>query len=176
MSATRHAGPNFSLQRFTASPLAFSGRALVVGRGRAGSLGAGPGLPCGRGEAQSGPRLKVLGSDWLAGANHGSLATFCRRIARRSDHDRRRPGRFGSASRVRHRARRRGRQPPACPDRDRRGDYFIEDLHSRNGTFVNGRLIEGRQLLQNGDRLKICDLSFTFYRQLAQRRPDPAAR
>src|SRR5580698_11620076 len=42
-------------------------------------------------------------------------------------------------------------------------DYFIEDLHSRNGTFVNGRSIEGRQLLQNGDRLKICDLTFTFY-------------
>ncbi len=45
-------------------------------------------------------------------------------------------------------------------------NYFVEDLHSRNGTFVNGRLIEGRQLLQNGDRLKICDLSFTFYTQL----------
>ncbi len=41
--------------------------------------------------------------------------------------------------------------------------YYVEDLHSRNGTFVNGQLISGRKLLQDGDRLKICDLSFTFY-------------
>jgi phosphoserine phosphatase RsbU/P len=44
-------------------------------------------------------------------------------------------------------------------------DYFIEDLHSRNGTFVNGQVVQGRQLLQDGDKLKICDLSFTFFRQ-----------
>ena len=43
------------------------------------------------------------------------------------------------------------------------GDYFVEDLHSRNGTFVNGRLIQGRHPLQDGDRLKICDLAFTFF-------------
>ncbi len=43
------------------------------------------------------------------------------------------------------------------------GDFYVEDLHSRNGTFVNGQLIAGRKLLQDGDRLKICDLSFTFY-------------
>jgi sigma-B regulation protein RsbU (phosphoserine phosphatase) len=41
--------------------------------------------------------------------------------------------------------------------------YFVEDLHSRNGTFVNGQQIAGRKLLEDGDRLKICDLSFTFY-------------
>jgi serine phosphatase RsbU (regulator of sigma subunit)/pSer/pThr/pTyr-binding forkhead associated (FHA) protein len=43
------------------------------------------------------------------------------------------------------------------------GQFYVEDLHSRNGTFVNGHLISGRKLLQDGDRLKICDLSFTFY-------------
>jgi serine phosphatase RsbU (regulator of sigma subunit) len=43
------------------------------------------------------------------------------------------------------------------------GKYFVEDLHSRNGTYVNGLLIQGRQLLQDGDRLKICDLSLAFY-------------
>ena len=43
------------------------------------------------------------------------------------------------------------------------GQYFVEDLHSRNGTYVNGELISGRQLLNDADRLKICDLSFTFY-------------
>ncbi len=45
------------------------------------------------------------------------------------------------------------------------GNYFIEDLHSRNGTFVNGRMVQGRVPLADGDRLKICDLTFTFYRQ-----------
>lgn len=44
------------------------------------------------------------------------------------------------------------------------GDYFVEDLHSRNGTMVNGKLIEGRYRLQENDRLKICDLLFTFHR------------
>jgi phosphoserine phosphatase RsbU/P len=43
------------------------------------------------------------------------------------------------------------------------GQYFIEDLHSRNGTFVNGRIIQGRHPLGDGDRVKICDLSFVFY-------------
>jgi sigma-B regulation protein RsbU (phosphoserine phosphatase) len=41
--------------------------------------------------------------------------------------------------------------------------FYIEDLHSRNGTWVNGRAIQGRQQLIDGDRLKICDLSFAFY-------------
>ena len=43
------------------------------------------------------------------------------------------------------------------------GQFFLEDLHSRNGTFVNGQLIQGRYALQDGDRLKICDLSLAFY-------------
>jgi phosphoserine phosphatase RsbU/P len=43
-------------------------------------------------------------------------------------------------------------------------DFYIEDLHSRNGTFVNGKLVQGKRLLADGDRLKICDLLFTFYR------------
>jgi serine phosphatase RsbU (regulator of sigma subunit) len=43
------------------------------------------------------------------------------------------------------------------------GQYFIEDLHSRNGTFVNGRSITARTPLEDGDRLKICDLSLAFY-------------
>jgi serine phosphatase RsbU (regulator of sigma subunit) len=43
------------------------------------------------------------------------------------------------------------------------GGYFVEDLHSRNGTIVNGRAIEERYALQENDRLKICDLLFTFH-------------
>lgn len=53
------------------------------------------------------------------------------------------------------------------------GQYFIEDLHSRNGTFVNGRLIQGRHLLGDGDRLKICDLSLAFYSQQPSDRLPP---
>ena len=50
----------------------------------------------------------------------------------------------------------------ACITRDG-GDYYIEDLHSRNGTFVNGSQIQGRRLLQDGDQLRICELAFTFF-------------
>ena len=54
-------------------------------------------------------------------------------------------------------------------------DYYIEDLHSRNGTFVNGRLVQGKRLLADGDRLKICDLLFTFYHQAPTSEIKPAA-
>jgi phosphoserine phosphatase RsbU/P len=42
------------------------------------------------------------------------------------------------------------------------GNYYIEDLHSRNGTYVNGRLLTGRQLLKENDEIGICELSFVF--------------
>ncbi len=43
------------------------------------------------------------------------------------------------------------------------GQYFLEDLGSRNGTLLNGAPIKGRRLLHDGDQLVICDLSFQFY-------------
>jgi len=43
------------------------------------------------------------------------------------------------------------------------GAFFIEDLHSRNGTFLNGQPIAQRQPLAEGDEFEICDLSFTFH-------------
>jgi serine phosphatase RsbU (regulator of sigma subunit)/pSer/pThr/pTyr-binding forkhead associated (FHA) protein len=43
------------------------------------------------------------------------------------------------------------------------GNFHIEDLHSRNGTFVNGRLLTGRQLLKENDEIGICELSFSFH-------------
>ena len=42
-------------------------------------------------------------------------------------------------------------------------DYFVEDLHSRNGTLVNENVVEGRQKLSENDQLRICDLVFVFH-------------
>ncbi len=45
----------------------------------------------------------------------------------------------------------------------RQGDqYFVEDLGSRNKTYLNGELVQGRQPLQDQDRLQICEVLFTF--------------
>jgi two-component system cell cycle response regulator len=49
------------------------------------------------------------------------------------------------------------------------GDAFIEDLRSRNGTFVNGARIEGRHLLSDGDKIQIgatTILKFTYHDHL----------
>lgn len=61
----------------------------------------------------------------------------------------------------------------------REGDcYFIEDLHSTNGTFVNGEFIK-RHLLKNGDKVELggCVLRFrtddaSETATAAARRPD----
>ncbi len=42
------------------------------------------------------------------------------------------------------------------------GNYYVEDLRSRNGTFVNGSAVTDRQMLSDNDELAICDLSFVF--------------
>lgn len=42
-------------------------------------------------------------------------------------------------------------------------DFFLEDLKSRNGTYLNGELLHGRRKLQENDRVKICDLLFAFH-------------
>lgn len=45
----------------------------------------------------------------------------------------------------------------------RKGEqYWVEDLNSRNGTFLNGQLVSGQQRLQPGDRIRICDVEFEF--------------
>ncbi|NQT16633.1 MAG: FHA domain-containing protein, partial [Planctomycetes bacterium] len=41
--------------------------------------------------------------------------------------------------------------------------YHVEDLNSRNGTFVNDHAIAGRQPLADQDRLRICDVEFIFH-------------
>lgn len=42
------------------------------------------------------------------------------------------------------------------------GKFFIEDLKSRNGTFVNNKEITARTQLNDRDQIKICDNLFTF--------------
>src|SRR5262245_53249488 len=43
-------------------------------------------------------------------------------------------------------------------------DYKLEDLNSRNGTFLNDEVekISGRRTLKLGDVLRVCEVSFTF--------------
>ena len=43
------------------------------------------------------------------------------------------------------------------------GTFYLEDLHSRNGTFWNGLPVNQRQLLGENDEIGICDLAFAFH-------------
>ena len=42
-------------------------------------------------------------------------------------------------------------------------ECFVEDLNSRNGTFVNDRMIFGRQRLEEGDRIRVCDIQLVYH-------------
>ncbi|MFN9626422.1 MAG: SpoIIE family protein phosphatase [Planctomycetota bacterium] len=44
----------------------------------------------------------------------------------------------------------------------RNGGYACEDLGSRNGTFINGKLLNGPTQLQDGDTIRICDIEMSF--------------
>ncbi|MEC9009234.1 MAG: FHA domain-containing protein, partial [Planctomycetota bacterium] len=50
------------------------------------------------------------------------------------------------------------------------GHYFLEDLKSRNGTLVNGRLVDQPTELHENDAITLCDFEFRFH----QDRPDPS--
>lgn len=43
-------------------------------------------------------------------------------------------------------------------------EYFVEDLNSRNGTYVNGIKIGGRQTLVDGDEIQLSDVLLCFQR------------
>lgn len=53
-------------------------------------------------------------------------------------------------------------------------DYFVEDLKSRNGTYVNGDLVQGRRQLKDRDELKVCDLLFSFHQVLPPAKQEPS--
>src|SRR5438046_4403024 len=42
------------------------------------------------------------------------------------------------------------------------GKFFIEDMKSRNGTFVNNKEVTTRTLLKDNDKIKICDNLLAF--------------
>lgn len=44
-----------------------------------------------------------------------------------------------------------------------RGRYFLEDLNSTNGTTLNGRTVQSRIVLQDGDRIGLCNTPLGFY-------------
>jgi len=46
----------------------------------------------------------------------------------------------------------------------RAGQWYLEDLGSTNGTYLNGEPLEGPQPLHDGDRIKIGDSEFVFER------------
>lgn len=44
------------------------------------------------------------------------------------------------------------------------GDALVlQDLNSRNGTFLNGQLVDKPVELQDGDLIRICDMEFSFH-------------
>ncbi len=46
----------------------------------------------------------------------------------------------------------------------RRGeDYYIEDLNSRNKTYLNDRIVDHPSKLNDNDRIRICDMEFVFH-------------
>jgi serine phosphatase RsbU (regulator of sigma subunit)/pSer/pThr/pTyr-binding forkhead associated (FHA) protein len=53
------------------------------------------------------------------------------------------------------------------------GAFYIEDLKSRNHTFVNSKEIGGRTALKSDDRIKICDFLFQFRDERVPPAPKP---
>ncbi|MEZ6093333.1 MAG: SpoIIE family protein phosphatase [Pirellulaceae bacterium] len=43
------------------------------------------------------------------------------------------------------------------------GQYFVSDLNSRNGTYVNKELIHQETLLFDNSEIEICDIAFVFH-------------
>ena len=48
------------------------------------------------------------------------------------------------------------------------GAFYVRDLQSRNGTYLNDQPLSERQRLREGDRVRVCDVAFTFYEDKPQ--------
>ena len=48
--------------------------------------------------------------------------------------------------------------------------FYIEDMQSRNGTYVNGRQIRERCLLGDQDRITLCDVVMVFHDDTASKK------
>lgn len=46
--------------------------------------------------------------------------------------------------------------------------YYLEDLGSRNGTYLNRDEVTSRATLANGDTIRVCDVSFRFHTVTAE--------
>ncbi len=46
------------------------------------------------------------------------------------------------------------------------GHFYLEDLQSRNGTFVNDLPAHGRMKIRDRDQIRICDVKFVFYQHM----------
>jgi len=42
-------------------------------------------------------------------------------------------------------------------------EFFVEDMKSRNGTFLNDKMVRGKEQLRAGDEVRVCDVTFTFH-------------
>lgn len=54
------------------------------------------------------------------------------------------------------------------------GKYYIEDMKSRNSTFVNGKEVTTRTQLKDNDKIKICDNVLAFFEHPSKSPPLPA--
>ena len=48
--------------------------------------------------------------------------------------------------------------------------FYIEDMQSRNGTYVNGRQIRERCLLSDQDRITLCDVVVVFHADAGEKK------
>ncbi|MFH1264163.1 MAG: SpoIIE family protein phosphatase [Planctomycetota bacterium] len=53
-------------------------------------------------------------------------------------------------------------------------EFYVEDLNSRNGTFVNNQAVTGTQKLAEDDRVRVCDMEFVFHLGPPDRELPPA--
>jgi serine phosphatase RsbU (regulator of sigma subunit)/pSer/pThr/pTyr-binding forkhead associated (FHA) protein len=56
------------------------------------------------------------------------------------------------------------------------GTYYLEDLRSRNGTYVNGQPLDSRTQLRDGDQIRICDIVLDFYVREGASTQEPSQR